>query len=87
MKYLSALVLTLVLGIAAALPTKANAGPIIYRAGPYDRWAESGYMLPRAWGYDYAPGYYNYNSYSYYYYNPGYAAPYYYNSGYYFVGP
>jgi hypothetical protein len=82
MKYLFALVLVLAMGIVAVMPTDAQAGPIIYRGGAWDRWADTGYVFPGVWGYNYNPGYYSYNPYTgRYYYNSGYAAPYYY------VGP
>jgi hypothetical protein len=67
MKWLFASIVTLVIGIAAALPTSAQAGPLIHRGGPYDRWVETGYVFPGLWGYNYNSGYY-YNPITGYYY-------------------
>jgi hypothetical protein len=86
MKFVCALVLVLVLGVLAVLPASVQAGPIIYRGGAWDRWVDTGYAFPGAWGYSYSPGYYQYNPNSgYYYYNSGYLTPAY--SGYYYTYP
>ena len=82
MKWLFASIVTLVIGIAAALPTSAQAGPIIYRGGPYDRWANTGYVYPNMWGYNYPYTWYSsnwgYSPYTGYYYSYPYYSGYYY---------
>jgi hypothetical protein len=75
MKWLFALIASLAIGVAASVPTSSQAGPIIYRGGPYDRWANTGYVYPNAWGYNYP----------YTWYNPNWSGGYYYN-GYYYSG-
>jgi len=74
MRYVFGLVLLLVIGLVMLLPSRAQAGPFVYRGGAWDRWVNTGYMFPGLWtsgntsgggsfnpntsGYNYQPRYY-----------------------------
>ncbi|HLW66607.1 MAG TPA: hypothetical protein VKS79_14930 [Gemmataceae bacterium] len=77
MKWLFALIASLAIGVASFMPTSAQAGPLIYRGGPYDRWVNTGYVYPNAWGYNYPYTWYNP------YWGGGYYNGFYYSSPYY----
>src|SRR5262249_53646357 len=81
MRYAFGLIVAAVLGVAALSPSKSEAGPLIYRGGPWDRWVQPVY--------DYATGYssggmYYYPTYSSYYYPSGYTTYYYPSGSYYY---
>jgi hypothetical protein len=79
MRYTFGLILAAVLGVAAFSPSKSQAGPFIYRGGPWDRWVapvfNGGYLVDN--GYWYNGTYYYYPTSSSYYYPSGYTTLYY----------
>jgi hypothetical protein len=53
MRTLFTIVVVLAIGLVAFMPADAQAGPLTYRGGPWDRLIDTGYVFPGLWGNDY----------------------------------
>jgi hypothetical protein len=58
-RFVIASIASLAVGLVGMFSSSAQAGPLIYRGGPYDRWANTGYVYPNVWGYNYPYTWYN----------------------------